>query len=287
MSVRLERRSIFQELSTGKTMFEKICSATSRMLCIIVVSLLLLPILALAQTFTHVHLRVPDTNQVAQWYQTLLGGEFRPGGMASVRYDNGFVGTMLDESNAASSAGSVIDHFGFSVSDVAGKVALALSVGAEIVSEQREGITTGTRAVVQDPWGTSFELIEDSEYPGIHHVHMVSQEPEVLRDWFLDIFGGEYHAERGAGEIHSIRYDGIWVNISEVGVSAAPSRGRSLDHMGFRVDDMEALVEKIKSTGYEPHEMRPANPTSTTLLMFFEGADGIHFEIAQPGGVTP
>tara|TARA_B100000809_G_C15136264_1_gene530736 strand:+ start:187 stop:993 length:807 start_codon:yes stop_codon:yes gene_type:complete len=267
-------------------MFEKICSITSQLLYVIVASLLLLPLLALAQTFTHVHLRVSDTNEAAQWYQTLLGGDFRPGGMASVRYDNGFVGTMLDESEVAPSAGSVIDHFAFSVSDVADKVALALSTGAEMVSEQRQGVTAGTRAIVQDPWGTNFELIEDNEYPGIHHVHLVSQEPEALRDWFLSVFGGEYHAERGAGQLHSIRYDGIWVNISEVSASAVPSRGRSLDHMGFRVDDMEALVEKIRSTGYEPHEIRPANPTSTTLLMFFEGADGIHFEIAEPGGVT-
>ena len=54
-------------------MFEKICSITSQLLYVIAVSLLLLPLLALAQTFTHVHLRVPDTNEAG----TVVSDAFR------------------------------------------------------------------------------------------------------------------------------------------------------------------------------------------------------------------
>ena len=266
-------------------MLNKTSDIISTVLVAFVIGAFLLPIGASAQTFTHVHLRVPDTNEAAEWYQTLFGGELRPGGMASARYDNGFIGTMLDESNAASSEGSVIDHFGFSVDDIAAKLEQAKGLGATVVSEPADAFTAPTVAMIRDPWGTKVQLIDDPDYAGLHHVHMFTEDPESLRDWFLDVLGGEYQ-EPDDAPVHSIRYDGIFVNISQSDGARAPSRGRSLDHLGFRIDDMDAFVEKIKSTGYEPHEMRPANPTSTTLLMFFEGADGIHFEIAEPGGVN-
>ncbi len=252
---------------------------------ILILAALLLPGVVSAQTFTHVHLRVSDTDGAAQWYQSLFGGEMRPGGMASARYDNGFIGTMLDESGPAPSSGSVIDHFGFSVDDVAAKVEQAKSMGAVVRSEPSDGFTAPTVAVIEDPWGTRVQLIDDPDYAGIHHVHLFTEDVEALRDWFLEVFGGEYEVA-GDGGVHSVRYDGIWVNISQSEGSTAPSRGRSLDHFGFSVEDMDAFVETISATGYEPYEIRPANPTSTTLLMFFEGAAGIHFEIAQPGGVT-
>jgi hypothetical protein len=64
-----------------------------------------------------------------------------------------------------------------------------------------------------------------------------------------------------------------------------PSRGRSLDHIGFSVPNMDEVVSRIRASGYEPYVIRPNRPGGTTLLMFFEGANGVHFEIAQPNGV--
>ncbi len=54
--------------------------------------------------------------------------------------------------------------------------------------------------------------------------------------------------------------------------------------MGFSVADMDALVAKVEASGYRPWVIRPNRPGGTTLLMFFEGARGVHFEIAQPAG---
>ena len=34
--------------------------------------------------FSHVHMRVPDTEAAAAWHQELLGGEIRPGGAGTI-----------------------------------------------------------------------------------------------------------------------------------------------------------------------------------------------------------
>lgn len=250
--------------------------------------LFVLPGFAVAQTFTHVHLRTPDPAAAAEWYHTLVGGELRPsaGGMGSVRQAHGSISTMLDDADAESSSGSVIDHFGFAVTDVPAMVEKARLMGAQVISEPHPGITANMIAMIQDPWGTKVELLEDPDYTGIQHVHMVTEGVEALRDWLLEVFGGDYDPERGGGRLHAIRYDGIWVYLSEAQEgSTVPSRGRSLDHMGFSVTDMDEIVAKIEASGYEPYVIRPNRPGGTTLLMFFEGANGVHFEIAQPGGV--
>ena len=59
----------------------------------------LLPNSALAQTtFTHVHMRVPDTAEAAAWHQALLGGEVVDRGPGqAVLHRNGLVMTMLAE----------------------------------------------------------------------------------------------------------------------------------------------------------------------------------------------
>ncbi len=247
-----------------------------------------LPGLAVAQSFTHVHLRTPDPAAAAEWYHTLVGGDLRPsaGGMGSVRQAHGSISTMLDDAEARPSGGSVIDHFGFAVADVPAMVEKARVMGAQVISEPHPGTTSSTIAMIQDPWGTRVELLEDAEFTGFSHVHMVTEDVEVLRDWMLEVFGGDYDPERGGGRIHAIRYDGIWVYLSEAREgSTVPSRGRSLDHIGFSVTDMDATVATIEASGYEPYVIRPSRPGGTTLLMFVEGANGVHFEIAEPGGV--
>ena len=138
--------------------------------------LVVLPGFAVAQSFTHVHLRTPDPAAAAEWYHTLVGGELRPsaGGMGSVRQAHGSISTMLDDAGAESSSGSVIDHFGFAVTDVPAMVEKARVMGAQVISEPHPGITTNTIAMIQDPWGTKVELLEDPDYTGIQHVHMVT-----------------------------------------------------------------------------------------------------------------
>lgn len=249
--------------------------------------LIVLPGYTAAQSFTHVHLRTPDPAAAAEWYHTLVGGELRPsaGGMGSVAQTHGSISTMLDDAGAEPSHGSVIDHFGFAVADVPAMVVKARIMGAHVVAEPHPGVTAATIAMIEDPWGTKVELLESPDYTGIQHVHLVVERADALRDWFIEMFGGEYDPELGDGRFHAIRYDGIWVYISESGAgSNAPSRGRSLDHMGFSVADMDAFVAKVEASGYRPWVIRPNRPGGTTLLMFFEGARGVHFEIAQPAG---
>jgi len=75
-------------------------------------------------------------------------------------------------------------------------------------------------------------------------------------------------------------YGDLWIHISKPAEGVpAPSRFRSIDHIGFRVPSLQAFGEALDASGYTPYLVRPNPPGSD--LMFFEGPEGIHFEITE------
>ncbi len=249
-------------------------------------ALLLLPTGAvLSQSvFTHAHYRVPEGEQqaAAEWYNRVLGGE--PGEIGpgpGIRHHNGFVGTMPNEGMAGDGTVNVLDHVGISVPDVRAAVELIREIGGEIRTEPRQGITAPMIAHVTDPWGGRFELLEDTEYTGVNHAHIFASDAEGTRDWFLEVFGGDYVPERGGDNFHAILYpDNVWIHISQADEPRMSSRFRTADHIGFRVPSLDAFRDTLVASGYEPYLERP-NPPGADLL-FFEGPDGLHVEMTEP-----
>jgi len=258
-------------------------SVLSRFLGGLFLASFFLPSLVQAESvFTHVHMRVPDTTESAQWHAEFFDRVIRPGGPGpNIVYGNGNIGTMPNEGLASTSEGGAIDHFGIAVPNVAAAVAKAREMGATVKTEPREGVTAPVIAFIEDPWGVRMELLEDPEYLGVNHIHMMSVDPDAMRDWFLQVFGGKYVEARGKGIFHTILYGNVWVHVSSPrqGAGVAPSRGRAIDHMGFRVPSLDKFRATLKRSGYNPYLER-ANPPGSDL-MFFVGPDGIHFEVSE------
>ena len=235
--------------------------------------------------FTHAHYRVPEGQQeaAAEWYNRVLGGEpGETGPGPGTRHPNGFIGTMPNEGMAGDGTVNVLDHVGVSVPDVRAAVELIREIGGEIRTEPQAGITAPLIAHVTDPWGGRFELLEDPDYPGINHAHIFVTDKDAARDWFLQVFGGEFNPDRGGDNFHTILYDNVWIHISQAPEDAPrmSSRFRAADHIGFRVPSLDDFRETLRASGYEPYLERPNPPGAD--LMFFEGPDGLHVEMTEP-----
>ena len=66
-------------------------------------------------------------------------------------------------SGAQPSAGSVIDSIGFSFDDLDAKMRELQAAGVKIVTPLTSSGTDWKHAVVEDPWGTRLELVEDQD----------------------------------------------------------------------------------------------------------------------------
>ncbi len=247
----------------------------------------LAPPMALAQSeFTHAHMRVPAESQAeaAAWYHTIMGGtpgEIGPG--PGIRFHNGFLGTMAHDGMAGDGARSVLDHVGFTVPDIEAAIGLAREMGAEIRTEPQPNPNGGpTIAHLTDPWGGRFELLENTGEPiGFHHAHLFANDAEEMRDWFLEVFGGEYQTPMQT-PFHRIHYGNVWIHVTqaEAGDRRGPSRFTTADHIGFLVPSLDDFRSTLRASGYEPYLERPNPPGAD--LMFLEGPDGLHIEMTEP-----
>ena len=229
--------------------------------------------------FDHVHIGVPDPAKAIEWYQKLFGGQMMPRPRRLV-----FGPTRFDVSRtdtAKPSAGSLLDHLGFSVADLDASMQIFQAEGVNVVQPVREVPELYKRALIEDPWGTRIAVVQDPQKVGFHHVHLLVPNPEASLQWYAKQFGGTVGKLKG--KIDGIEYAGFWL-LAERGDGMKPSRGHAIDHLGFRPTDMDSLVaglraQNVKVTS-EPRAIN--NPGRPTIhIAFIEDPDGIGIELIQ------
>jgi catechol 2,3-dioxygenase-like lactoylglutathione lyase family enzyme len=150
---------------------------------------------------------------------------------------------------ARPSAGSSIDHIGFSFADLEAKVSTLRAAGVAIVSPVAEIQGLWKQAVVEDPWGTRLVLVQDADALGIHHVGLRVADPEESLRWYARAFGGERTKYKGL--LDAVRYRGLGVfylfTVKDDG--AAPSPGHTIDHLGFGPIDLDKVVNALTADG--------------------------------------
>jgi catechol 2,3-dioxygenase-like lactoylglutathione lyase family enzyme len=246
--------------------------------------------------FDQAHLGVPDPVAAAEWYRRYLGAD------AGDHVDRVMFGDtrviFLKNETPAPSHGSAIDHLALSYPDLDARVKALDGSGAIVVSPIASVDGLYRSATIDDPWGARIELVEmgsdpgdelyggqtpvrdDSRLPRFHHVHI--RVPEVARSqaWYVDTFG----ATRGRfkGRLDGIECGGMWV-VMDRG-PAAPSKGHTIDHIGWRMADLRATAAELKQKGVtfttEP-QPGPSGPHAPVLLSFTEDPWGVKIELLQ------
>ncbi len=238
--------------------------------------------------YDHVHMAVPDIEKASAWWNQHIGGEYVDDrkdrllfGRTRIMFLGGPKGGPVQPS-----AGSVIDHLGFSFKDLDAKVKELEAAGAKVTTPPRDAEGLFRLAFVEDPWGTRLELVQDAELLGFHHVHLRGPDPEASYKWYLDKFGGE--RMRMKGRLDGIRYPGapyVWLLVTKG--EARPSRGSAIDHIGWRVPEKAAALMKdlssrgvtIEASTPEPRAMKL--PNGTIHFFYVEGPDGARVELVE------
>jgi catechol 2,3-dioxygenase-like lactoylglutathione lyase family enzyme len=242
---------------------------------------------AFAQTptmpYDHIHLSAPDTAAAVTWYEKNFGG---------MRFDEAADRLMFGSTrlifqrgaNPQPSVGSSIDHIAFSVADVDAKVKQLEAAGVKVVQPVRDTPGFFKSAFVEDPWGTRIEVVQDPSLLGLHHIHLQTPDTEQMFTWLLDKFGGQ-RAKLGGSD--AVKYSApnfrdVWILVQRG--PASPSEGHAVDHLGWRMTDLNAKLAELKGKGVkvlaEPRPLRFANGT-TINYAFVEGPSGTKIELVQ------
>ena len=226
----------------------------------------------------HVHLAAPDQPKAVEWYLKNFGGQSMTEGPDRLML--GQTRMIFQKSEPQPSAGSVLDHIGFSVADLDATMSRLAAAGVKITTPARDIPGLFRIAFVEDPWGTRIEVVQDPQKLGLHHVHLRGPDPSATLAWYVDKFGGK--TDKMKGQLDGIQYGDVWI-LAQRG-DAVPSAGHAIDHIGFRPVNLDSTIARLKTKSVkvtaEPRALTLASGT-TMHIAFIEGIDGVRIELVQ------
>ena len=231
--------------------------------------------------FHHLHLYVPDRDAARDWYLNHLSGTLLFSNERSHHLDFGGSYLLIAQREAppAGSAVSTIDSIAFSFADLEDKLEELLAVGATVLSPLRRPDEGLARATIEDPWGVKIVLVDDAEARGAHHVRLLAPDPREMAEWYAERMGGVAEPFTGWGGEDSIRYGSFRLVFGASSSPLAPTAGRTVDHIGWWIGDLERGAEKLRGQGVR-FTMEPKD-FFTTRIAFFEAAGGVRAELVQ------
>jgi catechol 2,3-dioxygenase-like lactoylglutathione lyase family enzyme len=223
-----------------------------RCLCLIVLSMV--PVFgqlaapnAAGVSVGHVHLVVTDPEAQKKLFIGVLGGELKSlPPLELVKFPGILV--VLQKARTApteGSDGSTVNHFGFLVKSYA-------DIKAKLSAEHLEFSMDNEKnkqLIAVFPEKVRVEFTEDSKLTvpiAFHHFHVATTDQESLRDWYVKTFSATAGKR---GNFPAAMAPGGEVDFLEATAAAAPTKGRSLDHIGFEVVNLEAYCKKLQADG--------------------------------------
>jgi catechol 2,3-dioxygenase-like lactoylglutathione lyase family enzyme len=242
--------------------------------------------------FDHIHLNEPAAEASQWWEKNIPAG--RRISEAPNRIMYGAVRLMfLGSRSSGGSDGSVIEHIGFSVADLDATMRALAAIETKVIEPVKDTPGLYKTALIESPWGTRVQLVQDRELLGLHHVQLRSPDPDRAYAWLLDTFGGE--RTKIHGQIDAVKYAGIpgftTVYILAARGASVPSQGRAIDHIGWRSIDTiagtKAMLEgkKVELTS-QPSPLNLPNGPSINFF-YIAGPDGTRIELVERPGLKP
>jgi catechol 2,3-dioxygenase-like lactoylglutathione lyase family enzyme len=228
----------------------------------------------------HIHLNVPDQAQGVAWYQKNFGGQPTKEAPDRLMFGDTRLIFLKNEKTQQPSAGTAIDHLGFSVPDLDAKMKELEAAGAKIDTPARDVPNLFKLGFIVDPWGTRIEVVQDSEKLGLHHIHLRAPDTASTLAWYKEKFAGE--PAKLKDRLEGLKYSGVWLLVQRG--EAAPTEGHAIDHIGFRTTDLSATAGELKGQGVkfttEPRPLRLAGG-ATVNFAYVEGPAGAKVELVQ------
>ena len=237
----------------------------------------------------HLHYHVKDVEANKGFWIALGGRAIAVGSMQAIRFPDVIV-MLTARDYSGTSEGAVLNH-------VALRVRTFAQVEAAGVKVDRLAQFPGV-GYTYTPEGERVELFEDAALNltftpdkgpaqgvvarhnaplatpvAFHHVHLYLPGEAHLeaKAWYARMFGGVpgKRAQYGAVDLPGINF-----NFSG-GRTAAPMKGRTLDHLGLEVRNLQAFCARLESMGI------------TFDVPFQKGPDGVSFAVlTDPWGTT-
>ncbi|MHA1727495.1 MAG: VOC family protein [Promethearchaeota archaeon] len=222
----------------------------------------------------HVHITLKNRKAAARWHEEHTPAKLN---QPTKRSENLVYGPNLLQIQSTAVApkpnDAHIDSIGIGVSNITDAIADWQSAGGSI------NFHTHQTALVQDPWGVSFELVEMSR-TGYTHINITAVKPEQLRDWYESNLGGKRITCEWDNTRLVLSYDTMLIVFNSASIPISSTAERTIDHLGWYTDDLDATFRQLSVNGVN-FSVKPRG-FGPVRLAFIEDPCGIWIELLEP-----
>lgn len=220
--------------------------------------------------YGHHHLNVTSVEEHKKFWIGTLGGTQAQARADIVQFPNVFV-FLREQAPTGGTKGTVVNHVGFQVPDLKATVAKVRAAGYPIITKdettnpEKDGIAMTPQntyiAFVMGPDNAKVELVENkaAKQPiALHHVHFFNPQFVAMRDWYAKLFSAT-PGTRGAFQTADL--PGVTLSFATSPTPVVGTKGRTLDHVGFEVKDLETFTKQLEAQGIKldrPYTKVPA-----------------------------
>ena len=227
----------------------------------------------------HIHMMVADPEPHKKLWVGVLGAEVTHAGTLEMWKLPGMF-LMVGKARTPptdGSAGSTVNHFGVVVPSYPAIKAKMKELGVEFVMDN----ATNKQIIVNFPDKIAVEFTEDASLKApmaMHHIHVSTPNDEKLRDWYVKEFGARPGMRRN---FQAAFIPGGEVDFRKAEKQEAPTKGRSLDHIGFEVKNLEAFCKKLEADGVKLEAPIRDVPAIGLKIAFLSDPEGTRIELTE------
>lgn len=241
----------------------------------------------------HYHLNVTDRAAHARFWGDALGGVPTPFGETTMfKFPHTLV-FLTDRKPTGGTIGTAINHIGFWVPNTRAMVDKIRSAGFPIITAREASPTADVKdgvvcsesqntciAYVLGPDDIKVEIVENrSQTRPIqnHHIHVFTPKVDELRAWYVETFGAVPGMN---GSFKVVDLPGTNIRFSE-STAVVGTRGRTLDHIAFEVDNLEAFCKRLEARGIKFDRPYTMNKARTIGFAIITDPNGTAIELTE------
>ena len=239
---------------------------------------------AAGAAIAHIHLNAADVDVQSRFWTAVGGTIVQREKITMVQFPGIYV-LLRKQDSSGGSVGSTINHFGFYVRDFEASVAKWKAAGLawEPVKNPQvgQGFLTG-------PDSVRIEIYENKSIRTplqMHHIHLFVSNPVEAQKWYVQHFGA-IAGKRAQYETANV--PGTEITLAKTETPLAPTKGRSVDHIGFEVTNIEGFVAKLQASGIKTDAaVRNSANASGLRIVYITDPWGTEIEITEGLATTP
>ena len=247
--------------------------------------------------YGHHHLNATNIEEQKKFFVNTLGGtaiKFGANNVEVVKFPNVLIFFRM-QAPTGGTKGTSVNHIGFSVPNLRKTVDKIKADGYQMITRSEVAATQEVKddiatlagrnvpiAFALGPDSVKVELVElkDQAAPiALHHVHFFGQQNAEMQAWYVKVFGAK--AGPAGGAFPTATLPGVALNFSPSPEPVVGTTGRSLDHIGFEVKDLEAFCKKLESMGIKLTVAYRKVPALNLAIAFINDPWGTNIELTE------